>query len=353
MGIYRRPNIDFQSDGNELKIDGVGVTATAAEINAIAGAGLSAAEFGILDGATVTTAELNILDGVTATAAQLNAGSVAQTVTIPLQSVLGTRMGNNGNGLAIGHLGNDAIDAFVHEDNSSATFTDDTTDATSSGAADVTIPDPFDTSDALYFGHGEPFAVLQTVVSTAGAGDAVAAETDWEYWNGSAWASLTMVTDDSSEFTAGTATYLTSFLPPSDWATTTINSQGPFYYIRFIASADDVYNTTNPVFTRFRPFVFEATSVYKGISMPATGTINRVEFNANTISATNNDTVIVLINMTQNTYKQLTWTKGTVVDDNSSVGLAVTAGDEIALQVVQEDGSTEFDNAFVSLTIDL
>jgi hypothetical protein len=42
-----------------LKIGGVAVTSTAAELN-------------LLDGVTSTTAELNILDGVTATAAELN-----------------------------------------------------------------------------------------------------------------------------------------------------------------------------------------------------------------------------------------------------------------------------------------
>lgn len=56
-------------DLSTLTINGVDVTATAAEIN-------------ILDGVTSTTAELNILDGVTSTAAELNLldGAVANTV---------------------------------------------------------------------------------------------------------------------------------------------------------------------------------------------------------------------------------------------------------------------------------
>lgn len=102
--------IDVRSDGSEFKIDGVGVTATADELNALADTGLSQAELDFLDGATAgtqvaskaviadanvntgvskvtelhigvsgsetqvtsTAAELNILDGVTATAAELN-----------------------------------------------------------------------------------------------------------------------------------------------------------------------------------------------------------------------------------------------------------------------------------------
>lgn len=45
-----------------LYIGGTQVTATADEINALAGSGVSAAEAGILNGATVTAAELNTLD---------------------------------------------------------------------------------------------------------------------------------------------------------------------------------------------------------------------------------------------------------------------------------------------------
>jgi len=92
--------------GGALKIAGITVTASAAEINAMSGGGLSAAELAVLDGVTPgtltnskalvvgasgeidaldvtalsvngtavtsTAAELNILDGVTATAAELN-----------------------------------------------------------------------------------------------------------------------------------------------------------------------------------------------------------------------------------------------------------------------------------------
>jgi hypothetical protein len=57
------------------------ITATAAEINAIAGGGLSAAELGILDGATVTTAELNTLDASANVESILAAGAVSVTIT--------------------------------------------------------------------------------------------------------------------------------------------------------------------------------------------------------------------------------------------------------------------------------
>ena len=62
-------------------LDGVQVIATAAEINAIAGTGLSQAELAILDGATVTTAELNTLDA-SANVETLTADG-AVSITVP------------------------------------------------------------------------------------------------------------------------------------------------------------------------------------------------------------------------------------------------------------------------------
>lgn len=54
------------------KINGVAVTSTAAELNALDGITSTVAELNKLDGVTSSTAELNILDGVTATTAELN-----------------------------------------------------------------------------------------------------------------------------------------------------------------------------------------------------------------------------------------------------------------------------------------
>ena len=51
----------------------LGLTATAAELNALDGITSTVAELNVLDGITSTVTELNILDGVTATAAELNA----------------------------------------------------------------------------------------------------------------------------------------------------------------------------------------------------------------------------------------------------------------------------------------
>ena len=55
-----------------LKVAGVAVTSTAAELNILDGVTSTAVELNLLDGVTATTGELNKLDGLTATTGELN-----------------------------------------------------------------------------------------------------------------------------------------------------------------------------------------------------------------------------------------------------------------------------------------
>ena len=57
------------------------ITASAEELNILDGATLSTEELNILDGVTATTAEINVLDGITATTAQLNRAADLDEVT--------------------------------------------------------------------------------------------------------------------------------------------------------------------------------------------------------------------------------------------------------------------------------
>ncbi len=72
-----------------LKVGGVAVTSTAAELNILDGVTSTAAEINILDGVTSTAAELNILDGVTATATELNLLDGVTATTVELNYVDG------------------------------------------------------------------------------------------------------------------------------------------------------------------------------------------------------------------------------------------------------------------------
>ena len=75
-GITYNPSSNLLTLGTAavttLKVGGVAVTSTAAELNLLDGVTSTTAELNILDGVTSTAAELNILDGVTATTAELN-----------------------------------------------------------------------------------------------------------------------------------------------------------------------------------------------------------------------------------------------------------------------------------------
>ena len=122
-----------------------------------------------------------------------------------------------------------------------STFTDRTTAAGSTTTADVTMPTNSVTSDAIYFGKTQKFDSLSWVVSTNGAGGVMT----WEYWNGSTWAALTFTASSNTNFQGNG---WGAFTDPSDWATTTVNSESTaYYYVR--ARVSTTYTTT-PVGTQ-------------------------------------------------------------------------------------------------------
>jgi hypothetical protein len=113
------------------------------------------------------------------------------------------------------------------------TQTDETAEANSPTTNDMTLtPATPVVNDAYYFGHQEQFARLKLWVTTAGADTTLT----WEYYNGSGWSALTGVTDGTSNFET-TGDNVVSWTIPGNWATTTVNAQGPYYYVRARVSA--------------------------------------------------------------------------------------------------------------------
>jgi hypothetical protein len=106
-------------------------------------------------------------------------------------------------------------------------FVDETENSNSPTTDDMTLtPATPVNNDRYYFGHPEQFSQLKVDVSNVGSGFTIT----WQYWNG-AWVNLSGVTDNTSSFSVlGENTI--SFTQPGDWATTTVNSQGPYYYVR-------------------------------------------------------------------------------------------------------------------------
>lgn len=115
---------------------------------------------------------------------------------------------------------------------------DDLTDATDVGTADVTL---FGSDDhALYVGCDRKFEAVVVALSTLAN---TSVTPTFQYWNGNAWATLT-VTDNSSGFTKNDAI---TFTAPSDWTRHYKDSGGtafadlaPLYYVRIARTEDTV-----------------------------------------------------------------------------------------------------------------
>lgn len=121
--------------------------------------------------------------------------------------------------------------------------------------------------DITYFGHSEKYRAVAGLMATAGAGGVVA----YEYWNGSAWTTLSTFATRFPDFTNATiGGYEVDFLPPSNWATTVVNSTnapGSYYYVR--ARVTTAY-TTAPVAENF--WAYPETSAIQ-VPVKATGGI--------------------------------------------------------------------------------
>lgn len=108
-------------------------------------------------------------------------------------------------------------------------FADETTDASDTGTADVPLGTAVD--DALYFGYtSRQFGGVWIDMSTNASGGTRVLE----YWNGSTWVALTnTVITGALLLSADTAI---RWDVPSDWATTTVDSQSA-YWVRIRTTA--------------------------------------------------------------------------------------------------------------------
>lgn len=238
---------------------------------------------------------------------------------------------------------------YVVVSSDDSTWTDDTTDLTDAGATDVALLPAYPVlNDAFYFGlTAEKFCKVEVNVATKRTGTATIL---WEYWDGSAWATLTSA-DDSAGWSTGTSTYLIHFEPPSDWTLNT-SANGPNstegYFVRARLSAITTV-TADPVGTQ--AWVYPLVTGADGLQIPLP-TRDRawtlMNMNAGTVSATNDDSKFLLINVTDGTFVAFTWTQADVVDQ-AVIDFSAGADDKIALVQIQEDGTTEFADVFFQL----
>lgn len=186
------------------------------------------------DGPYSTLAEM-VLDGfTTATEPYKWANAVFSQSPSPATVLIGRRVPSTG----------DAATEVWQEDNdggpSYVSMLTEFNDATDTNV--IPFPATEAIEDAFYIGHAIPFSkvTFDYANGTAGVGGVLA----WEYWNGSAWAALTGLTDATADFTTAAADGLvTSFTEPTNWQKTTVNGGASLYFIR--ARVTTVYST-NP-----------------------------------------------------------------------------------------------------------
>lgn len=148
----------------------------------------------------------------------------------------------------------DSFDAVKVFDDSLSSFEDETTDANSAANADWqmfgTLTEA--TDDYVAFGFSQTYSklTLDNLNGTAGI-DGGALATLWEYWDGTAWQTLTGVTDGTAS--GGLAFTITAadgqdvtFTVPSDWATTSLDGSAQLFYLRLRLTAGNY--STNPTY---------------------------------------------------------------------------------------------------------
>lgn len=229
------------------------------------------------------------------------------------------------------------------------TFADDTTDINSVGAGDVDLlPVHAVVGDAAYFGGGTTnFCKMVLTVSTAITGTNTRV---WELWDGNSWeAAPSIFEDNSAAFATAPGAHVISFRPPDWWVANTAgngpNGQAGFFIRCRLATMTDY--TAQPKASRCWVQGFAGS----GFTVNRNCTVRAIQAIAGTISAANGDSDFILVNLTTGAFTNFHWTKATRVIKDTAVNLAVSAGDQLVLVQLAEDGATEFAN--VNFILDL
>lgn len=171
-----------------------------------------------------------------------------------------------------------------------STFVDNTTAANSTTVDDmvITADSVQAVDDAYYFGHSEQFTNgpnstirLKLEISVAhGAGNPTIV---WEFFNGLTWASLTFTDADPNANLTSVGEFIYEWDAEAGWAVTTINSQGPFFYVRArVSGAGTSTNGATGRFTTLDVTKFFRQDLKREIT--ATGLTTSVPWNVNTLA---------------------------------------------------------------------
>ncbi|MCK5018089.1 MAG: hypothetical protein KAS32_13615 [Candidatus Peribacteraceae bacterium] len=212
------------------------------------------------------------------------------------------------------------------------------------------FPDTEQINDAVYFGAATPFGCIYTNVAATIATYSADGIT-WEYWDGNAWATLTIIYDQTdSDDQDGDRPFqedgYTIFSAPSNWKSCAVDSQTA-YWIRARLSAASL--TQIPLLDSVEHYTVAFDAATK---VPYACTIGRGKFNFGTVSGANADAKVILVNLSKGTCSAIT-TITKAKKDFEIADFAVTCDkdDEIGFFITQEDGTTEYANGLVELTL--
>ena len=206
--------------------------------------------------------------------------------------------------------------------------------------------------DALYLGGAAKFGSIvidmSATVAVYGA-DSVT----WEYFsaNTSDWATLSIVWDGTdADDGDGDRPFQQDgsilFSAPDDWASTTIDSQAAFW-IR--ARYNATVNITTAGLTN--SVEHKITTAAGATEAPFNGSIGRGRFSWGTVSAANNATEVILVNLSNGKCSAIkTLATALVEHEVADFSVECNEGDAIALFVLVVDGSTEYANGTLELT---
>lgn len=233
---------------------------------------------------------------------------------------------------------------------------EDSDDGAGYTAAFQMFPDtPVAETDYFLMGFDRPVAEIAFNTATPAVYNSTAV-LEWFYGDDASdptsWAALT-VAFDNSEANAqdGTESWerdgAVLFVPPTDWARTTIDGVTA-YWIRVGIAAGKAANMTTVPILADEPAVVTATDPFIA---PAPGQIVGIRASSGAAAlGSTADTKFVLVNTTTGDHSgELTWTTALRTDAWTGLNLAVNDGDELAVYVTQEDGTAEHDTVLFEL----
>jgi len=328
-------------------------------VQGVAGASAAVVAWEYSKGAGVWGTLAGVTDGTTAFTA--GTGTVSVTFTAPTDMAADTVDGVNAFWIRARHASGDAHATPAELDRgyvvvafAESKLTDDTTDFNDAGTGDVDLLPAYTVvGDGGFIVFTEKFTKLLLTTSQARTGTLTVT---WKYWNGTSWATITTVADDSAGFATTAGALLVHFAPPSDWvANTAANAPDATtagYWVSYEVTAFTSY-TQQPLLTSGR--VFPLTTGAAGIKLLTADartniSITEVTLSAMTVSGSTADSKFMVFNLTRGTYALVTWTKATgFLTVALASPLVFFQSDELAIMQVQEDGSTEYADGFMAL----